>query len=615
MCGINGFNFTDQKLIDVMNNKIKHRGPDDIGTFIDNGVSFGHARLSIIDISDKGHQPMLSHDKRYIITYNGELYNFLDIKKDLEKKGYIFRSNSDTEVVLNAFIAYGTECLQQFNGIFSFAIWDKRDKKLFAARDHFGIKPFFYSWQNSKFIFSSEIKSILAHNISKELDYNALNLYFRFLYIVGPQTIFKHIKKLLPGHYILLKDNKLEIKQYYNLQSSLNNNSFQKNKELVRDSFDKAVKRQLVSDKPLGVFLSGGLDSTAILGSMSKIVDHQIKTFTVKFDIDIESKKFNEDSQLAAQTAKYYKTDHHELLVTAKDVVDNLEKVVYHMDDLVSNHVQTATYLLSKMAKEQVDVVLGGDGADEIFAGYQRYYYYNLIDKFQKIPRALRKNFLTKYLADLTKQNSSYRKLNADSNFDVWWQFRAQKEKIVSKFLKPDINNLSITKDILSERFFSKSVDSLATHLMQVDLQSWLVDESLTRSDKLTMAYGLEERIPILDKDLVKLAYNIPIKHKINNRDQGKFIFKEALRDYLPDYIYNKPKSGWFSPAAKWLRTDLKDMAYEVLSPDYNPACQELFDFVAIRKILDDHINKKQYALNTIWSLITWQIWYHQFKD
>ena len=208
MCGINGFNFSDERLIQKMNKKVKHRGPDDLGYFVDNGISLGHTRLSIIDLSEKAHQPMFSLDNNYVITYNGELYNFKEIRKELKNKGFKFISNSDTEVVLNSYIAYGKDCLQKFNGIFSFAIWDKKKKQLFAARDYFGVKPFFYYFKNNKFIFSSEIKSILEYNIDKELDYQSLNTYFRFLYIPGPQTIFKNVKKLLPGNYLIFKDNK-----------------------------------------------------------------------------------------------------------------------------------------------------------------------------------------------------------------------------------------------------------------------------------------------------------------------------------------------------------------------------------------------------------------------
>lgn len=615
MCGINGFNFSDEKLILQMNKSIHHRGPDDSGYFLDKGISFGHNRLSIIDLSVKGHQPMFSRDGRYVIIYNGELYNFVEIKKDLENKGIKFISASDTEVILSAFIVYGIGCLQKFNGIFSFAIWDKKEDRLFAARDPFGIKPFFYYYQNNQLIFSSEIKSILTHNnIDKELDYESLNVYFRFLYIPGPQTIFKNIKKLLPGHYLIWQNNKLEIKKYYDVSTVKKDYSFQEAKQLIRDGFDQAVKRQLVSDRPLGLFLSGGIDSTAILGSMSRLVNHKIKTFTVKFDVDAEEEKFNIDSKLAKQNSQYYNTDHHELLLTARDVKDNLEKVVYHMDDLVSNHTQVATYLLAQQAKQDVAVVLGGDGADEIFGGYSRYYYYNLVNNFQKIPKFLRKNIFVNNLARVVNKQEIYRKLNSDTAFDLFWQLNAQSEKNINKFFKPDFNNVSQAKNLWQKYYFSNSSSNFLDQLMQIDLKSWLVDESLIKTDKLTMAHGLEARVPILDKDLVELALSIPHKYKINSKNQGKYIFKEAVRDYLPDYLYSKPKTGWFSPAAKWLRTGLKDMAYEVLSENYNVNTKDMFDFKAIQNILDNHISKQDYALNTIWPLINFQIWYKLFK-
>ncbi|MFA6308016.1 MAG: asparagine synthase (glutamine-hydrolyzing) [Patescibacteria group bacterium] len=615
MCGINGFNFRDENLIKQMNNKIKHRGPDDLGVFLDDIFSLGHVRLSIIDLSQRGHQPMFSSDKNYIIIYNGELYNFEKIKKDLKSKGFKFTSNTDTEVILNSYIAYGEKCLDKFNGIFSFAIFDKKKKKLFAARDHFGVKPFFYYFKDNKFIFSSEIKSILEHNVDKSLDFDSLNLYFRFLYIAGPRTIFKNIKKLQASHYLILQNNKLEIKRYYRVPQEKKDFSFPEAKEIIRTNFDKAVERQLISDRPLGLYLSGGIDSTAILGSMSKLVNHKIKTFTVKFDTKIEEDKFNIDSQLAKKTSDYYKTDHYELLVKPKEVAENLEKVIYHMDDLVSNHTQTATYLLSKLAKGQVAVVLGGDGGDEIFGGYERHYYYNLIDKFQKIPKIIRDNYINKSLSNAFGRQDIYNKLNTKNEFDLFWQFRAQKEKMVKRFLKSDIINLDNTKQILKTQYFSKNSKSYMDYLMMVDLDTWLVDESLTRSDKLTMAFGLEERVPILDKDLVETAFAIQSSYKIRNKYQGKYIFKEAVKDYLPDYIYDKSKTGWFSPAAKWLRTDLKDLAYQTLANDYNPDTSEFFDFDEIRKILDNHIDKKEYALNTIWSLITFQIWYKLFKQ
>lgn len=618
MCGISGFNFKDEKLIRAMVQSLEHRGPDDQGFYLDDGVSLGHNRLSIIDLSPKGHQPMFTADSRYAITYNGELYNFQEIKKDLAAKGYKFISQSDTEVILYAYAAYGPACLDKFNGIFALAIWDKEKQELFAARDHFGIKPFFYYFKDNKFIFASEIKAILEHPVSRELDLDSLNLFFRLLYIPGPRTIFKNIKKLSAGHYLLLRAGRLTISRYYNLAEKIKQspiNSWTEAKQLVRQTFDQAVQRQLISDRPLGLFLSGGLDSTAILGSMARLVPGQIKTFSVKFDIDREEEKFNIDSRYARQSSEYYHTDHHELLVTAKDVRDNLEKVVYHQDDLVSNHTMTATYLLAKLAKPEITVALGGDGGDEIFAGYERYYYYHLIEKLQKIPQWLRKNWLSRQVLSGLGRSQVYEKLNAADAFDLWSQFRKQPEDKIRSFLQPAVNNFASFEKNIKELYFTQPAKNYAAYLMQVDLESWLVDESLIKSDKLTMASGLEQRIPILDKELVELAYSLPMSYKIKSARQGKYIFKEAVKNYLPDFIYNKPKTGWFSPAAKWLRTDLRDMAYEILSPDYNPASKAYFDWSAIRKILDDHMTKRAYGLNSIWPLMVFQIWYRLFKN
>ncbi len=615
MCGINGFNFKNEQLIQAMNQAIQHRGPDDQGVYADDNFTFGHLRLSIIDLSAAGHQPMFSADGNLVIIYNGELYNFLEIKKDLLLKGYNFRSKSDTEVILCAYQEYGENCLQKFNGIFSFAIWNKKTKELFAARDHLGIKPFFYYYHQNKFIFSSEIKGILAHPIDRSMNFDALNLYFRFLYIPGLQTPFQYIKKLPPASYLRFKDNKLEIKKYWQAEVKPEIFSFVEAKEQLRKTFDQSVKRQLISDRPLGLFLSGGIDSTAVLGAMSQAAAGRIKTFSVGFDVDVQQDKFNLDSILAKKTSQHYHTEHHELILKPRDILDNLEMVVYHMDDLVSNHIQTAMYLLSKMTKQTVDVVLSGDGGDEIFGGYDRYYYYNIIEKWQKFPKILRKNFISQGLFQILGKQDWYQKLNADDVLGVYWQFRAQPKEELARFLKPEFNRQISAERIVNDSFFTGDHKNLTDYLMQVDRDNWLIDEALAKADRMTMAHALEQRVPILDRELVELAAKIPNKFKIHSSSQGKYVFKEAVKNYLPEYIYHKPKTGWFSPASKWLRTDLKDMAYQVLSPDYNQDTDKFFDFKEIRKILDSHISQEYYALNTVWSLIIFQIWYKMQKQ
>jgi len=383
----------------------------------------------------------------------------------------------------------------------------------------------------------------------------------------------------------------------------------------IRETLKAAVKRQMIADVPVGMFLSGGIDSTVVLGLMSEFTDQPIQTFSVGFDIDVEQDKFNSDYLLARQTAKHYQTEHHELIIKSQDVLDNLEEVIWHMDDLVANPTQISIFLLSKFTKQEgIKVVLGGDGGDELFGGYDRYYYYNLIRRWQRMPKVLRQNGLIEKIFALSGKQKNYNKLNLTAPLDVFWSWRAQKEKMVSRFLNPQVSNLTANKEYIADHNFKGKPDDFLKKLMKADIDTWLIDESLAQSDKMSMAWGVEQRVPILDKEVVELSMKIASKYKINSAEQGKLIFKQALKEYIPDFVYNQKKRGFFAPTAKWLRTGMKNMAYEVLSPDYNPETKELFNFEAIKVILDNHISQKEYALNTVWSLINFQIWYKKYK-
>lgn len=615
MCGINGFNFRDEGLIDSMVRSTAHRGPDDSGIYLDDNVSLGHNRLSIIDLSKRGHQPMISADGRKVIVYNGELYNYREIKKDLEDRGRKFRSDSDTEVVLQAHEEYGQACLDEFNGIFAFAVWDKEKKELFLARDQFGVKPLFYYWDGKKFIFSSEIKGILEHNVKREINLVALNTYFRLLYIPGPETIWENIYKLQPAHYLVIKRNEIEIKKYWEISDFSNIADKESIKKEMRRLLKNSVKRQLVADVPVGVFLSGGMDSTIVLGLMSKFASKKIKTFSVGFEVSKGSyDRINEDYLTAEKTAKYYNTDHYGIFINDKDVAENLEKTAWHMDDLVYSATQVSNLILAQLAKKEVKVVLGGDGGDELFGGYNRYYYYRMAELWQHIPEALRKNKPLENLFKLAGKKEVYNKINLDE-FGLFWSFQ-QKEELLKCALNPEFNDLENSKDYvrrvsgLGNRYIKGDE---AKKIMKLDLDMWLVDFSLVRSDKMGMAVGLEERVPILDKELASLAMRIPTKYKINKAEQGKKIWKEAFNDYLPDFVFNKKKSGWFTPTGKWLRRGLKEMAYQIISPGYVSGTEQYINFTETRKILDGHISGEGYALNTLWSIINFQVWYKQF--
>ncbi len=565
-----------------------HRGPDDEGFFEQEGISFAHNRLSIIDVSPGGHQPMSSVDGRYTIIFNGEIYNYRELKSELEKMGESFRSSSDTEVLLAAFTKWGEDCLPKLNGIFAFAIWDRDEKKLTLCRDQIGVKPLYYHWDGKRLAFSSEIKALLELGVSRAIDFDALNAYFRLLYVPAPRTMFRDVKKLRPGHVLTVKDGKMEMQQWWKLEEGSPIASQEEATAGVRTRFQDAVRRQLVSDRPLGVFLSGGIDSTAIVAMMRDIdPSGVIKTFTMGYEKTDEVEKYNADARLAKLTSDHFGTQHHEHVLTAQEVLACLHETAWHMDEPIANHIQTSTYLLAKFAKPQITVALGGDGGDELFGGYPRYWHmrgwrgpmYRLIAPFFGRPDSL----------------------------------ILQREASVAALLASYNDPSAIAKMETSE-FKDRHWRDRINQMMAADIGTWIPDESLVRTDKLTMAHGLEERVPLLDPELVSYALRIPSKWKIGSKSQGKRIFIDAIRDLLPAHVLQEEKRAWMSPMAKWIRGPLEPFVREVLSPGYGGAPESLINFKAVNQMLDDHISKKQYALAPIWAVVTLQLWWKMFK-
>jgi len=372
----------------------------------------------------------------------------------------------------------------------------------------------------------------------------------------------------------------------------------------------------MVSDRPIGVFLSGGIDSTIITGIMSELSD-KVSTFSIGFESTEEEDKYNNDFLVARKTAEHFKTVHHEYLISAKDVLDNLEKTIYHMDEPISNHIQTVNMILAKYATDYVKVVLGGDGGDELFGGYERYYYNEIIERLRFFP------FCKLFMKAFGKQSE---KFETNPGVDRYVSFFSQNENTISSFLSQNANNTDILPRFLSKRFFEKvDEDNFTRQLMRVDILSWLADESLIRSDKMSMAYGLEQRVPFLDHRLVEFADRIPVEYKLGSKGIffgrigknyfGKAILRDAMSKYLPQFVLDQPKWGWFSPAAKWIRGPFKPLMREVFSESYCFGTRDLFDFNELQKILDSHISKKQYALNTLWSVMTFQMWYNRFMS
>lgn len=607
MCAINGFNFKNQDLILQMNRASAHRGPDGAGIFIDDSVSLGHNRLSIIDLSDRASQPMKSADETLTIVFNGEIYNFRQLKEEL-KNEYPFKTNSDTEVILAAYKKWGYDAVKRLNGIFAFAIWDREKKELFVARDHLGVKPFYYFAKDKRFIFSSEIKAILEHPIPRKFNTEAFNHYLRILYVPEPLTMFDGIYKLPPASFGIVKNGVLTIQKFWQVEPG--NYLTESRKDIEKEVLKKisnSVERQLISDRPLGIYLSGGIDSSTILHCVAQ--RHQkINTFSVGFNLQNKQleEKFNADLDLARKTAMYYGTNHHEVILPIEEVPELFIKAIRHMDEPISNPTALAMMKLAAFAKSKVAVVLGGDGGDELFGGYDRYRLSLIANYYQKLPRALRMLFL---------RNDKLRKLNTASGIKRFALFMFQKDDILERAIHPEWLNKTISEEFFNKKYFiSGNNRNFEEIFMNADRQSWLVDQSLMLTDKMSMASGLEVRVPLLDKDLVELAARIPLKYKVNPFNT-KIILKSAVKGKIPSFLLNQPKRGWFSPGAKWLRyPSIYAFARDILSPEYYSETASIFKWKEIQKILDDHCAGNQYNLIILWALMTFQQWAREFN-
>lgn len=616
MCSINGFNFSNRDLIEKMVKATKHRGPDDQGFFIDQNVSLGHARLSIIDLSEKGRQPLWNEDKTIAVICNGEIYNFRQLRRELEKEGHLFFSGSDSEVIVHLYEDKKEKTPQFLNGIFAFAVYNKKENCLFLARDGQGVKPLYYYFDNQRLIFSSEIKGLLVHPIKRELNSQALEHHFRLFFTPSPFTLLKGIYKLQPAHYLKLEPGGLEIKRYWHLEDKEEIKSKKQAVLRIKEQFKEAVKAQLVSDRPLGIFLSGGVDSTAVLGQASKLTSGKIKTFSVGYQMEVKDEKFNQDFYLAQKTAQVYATDHHQLLISDKQALDNFEQVLEHLEEPAPNPVQIATFLLAKEAKSKVAVVLGGDGGDEIFGGYPRYYYDKLINLYQKAPLFLRKGLLSSLAEKALNKEQLSEKL-ATPGPGRYLLYLGANTNDLAKVFRPEIFSQfkNDTEDFLARNYPPYQFKDPLKYLMYLDLNTWLSDKSLLRSDKMTMAWGLEQRVPLLDHHLIELAFQIPSRFKIKKGLKNKWIFRQAVKEFLPPHLLKQEKMGFASPGAKWLRGGFEDFAKQVLSENYCRGTRPLFNFPQIQQMLSDHIQGKAYHYHILWALLCFQIWHRQFID
>jgi len=623
MCGICGIidfkgNAIDEGLISVMMDSLSHRGPDGEGVFINQGsgvkgqAALGHRRLSIIDLKT-GSQPMFNEDKSIAVVYNGEIYNFNELKKDLIKRGHRFKTKSDTEVILHQYEEDGWECAKRFNGIFAFALWDDNKKTLLLARDRIGIKPLYYFYNDKRLIFASEIRAILKALYEKpEVDSSSLFRYLILQYIPAPATLYKNIYKLLPASVLILNKKDMEIKKYLDVKEAkgerLKANDEEKICERLLKTIDESVNDQLISDVPLGAFLSGGIDSSTIVALMSKRMKESVKTFSVGFETN---DPYYNELNYARIASRYFKTEHHEIIVRPQDVVNIFPVIARHLDDPINDPAVLPTYMVSKLAKEHVKVVLSGEGADELFGGYLRYSLDKLAKYYQLLPKLVRNGLIKPVLDDIIENKRFAQGLNALSEAD--WPSRYL--KWVSVFDKDCLNTV-LGNPVFIEEEWSKlkafynlihneyGNDALNSTLY-TDIKTWLADDLLIKVDRMSMAHGLEARVPYLDNRMIDLALSIPSWLKIKGFKR-KYIFKKAVSNILPDEIVSRSKRGFELPISHWFRNELKDFVLERLSDDsvrrigfFNPS--------SVNKIIKEHINGNEDNSLQIWGLLTLQ--------
>ncbi|MFQ6082612.1 MAG: asparagine synthase (glutamine-hydrolyzing) [Candidatus Aminicenantia bacterium] len=627
MCGLVGkLNFDFQKpiepiLIKKMAQTLKHRGPDDEGIYVKDNIGLGLRRLAIIDLSKAGHQPMANEDKTVWIVYNGEIYNFKDLRKDLIRKGHRFSSRSDTETIIHLYEEYGKDCLRYLRGMFAFAIWDEKKKKLFMARDRIGKKPLYYFLNNHCLIFGSEIKAILEEpQVKRKVNHKAIHYYLTYHYIPSPQTAFQNVFKLPPAHFLIWENGKVNIQRYWalNYTPKINLSERECHQEIL-SRLEEAVKIRMISDVPLGAFLSGGTDSSSVVALMSRLSKTPIKTFSIGF-----KEGFYNELPYARVVAKIYKTDHHEFLVKPK-ALEVLPKLVWHYGEPFADSSALPVFYVAKMAKDYVTVALNGDGGDENFGGYRRYYFDQLWQHYHKLPSFFRNKIINSIpYTNSSRINLFLQKLKVlsqtSSDFQpqrhlwlLYWFNYDLKEKLYSEDFKESIrkeNPLNIM--IESYKKFGNFTDSI-DNMISVEVNTYLPDDLLVKMDVACMANSLEARSPLLDHKFMEFTATLPVNFKIK-KGERKYIFKKALENLLPKEIIYRQKKGFTPPVDDWFRKEMKDYASEILL-DSETINRNYFRKEGIVKLLKEHCHSKINHGEVIWALIFLELWHRTFID
>ncbi|MFH1850644.1 MAG: asparagine synthase (glutamine-hydrolyzing) [archaeon] len=613
MCGICGiYGLNDKELVRKMNKTLDHRGPDGSGVYTDSEISLGHTRLAIIDISKSGQQPMSNENGTIWITYNGEVYNFSELRLELQKKGHVFSSQTDTEAIIHAYEEYGTDCLSRFNGMFAFALWDANKKILLLARDRLGIKPLFYMEQNGHVIFASEQKALLQYpGYIPALNLDAMNNLLEYRYNNSDQTLFNGIRKLPPGHYMTISQKGLRINQYWDAiirpKTADKKEACAKLLKLIEDS----VRYRMISDVPLGAYLSGGIDSSTVVGMMKRFSDSP-RTFSVGFG------EFGEDElSYSRQVAEYFGTDHKEMIVYPESLKE-LPKIIWHLDEPMADLATVPVYCMSEQAKKKVKVVLTGEGNDEIWAGYPYYVQLrrlNRIGRFTgQIPKGLI-SWLPKVAASISSGfiSTSLRKtglyLNPKENL-YKYSLVDNKAELYSPHTKKGIKHFYAKKEVFEKYGYLK--DMSLSRALYLDTKTLLPNSYLAKADRMTMAHSIEGRVPLLDHRLVEFAFSVSENLKLKGRTE-KYLFKESVKSLVPNAIYKRKKMGFSVPKFAWLK-ETKEIAARLLD-DSVTLRRGLFRKEYMRQLVGkmNYANERRSQL--IWSFIALEIWNRIYID
>lgn len=607
MCGFVGFTghlVGGDEILKNMMDTIIHRGPDSAGTHIDSDVSLGFRRLSIIDL-DSGTQPMYNETNDIVIVFNGEIYNYQELKKDLIEKGHVFRNNSDTETLIHSYEEYGEAMLDRLRGMFAFVIWDGKKKKLFAARDFFGIKPFYYAIVDGQLVFASEIKSILEYTpYKKEINPLALENYLTFQYSVLPETFFKGIYKLMPSHCLTFENGELTIRRYWEPVFEPDENvTLEELTDKIDDAMQASIKRHKISDVEVGSFLSSGVDSSYVAACFKGD-----KTFTVGFDYA----KYNEIDYAKALSEKI-KIDNYSKLISTDEYWDIIPTVQYHMDEPLADPSAIALYFVSQTAAKHVKVSLSGEGADEFFGGYNIYREPFSLRPITRLPKGLRKALGACAAAIPFKIKGKNYLIRGSKDVEERFIGNAFlfNEKEREKLLKNPTGKYNHTE--LTKPYYDKVKNLDDTTKMQyIDIHFWLIGDILLKADKMSMAHSLEVRVPFLDRDVFEVARKVPLKYKVT-KENTKFAMRQAAHRYLPDMVAEKKKLGFPVPIRIWLK---EDKYYNTVKDAFtSPAAAEFFNVDEIVKLLDDHRNGKNDNSRKIWAIYMFLVWYKRYFE